>query len=73
MQETATQKSVKGVCTLIRSFKSMRGIEPDEAIRHPPFSDAVAASRSILQEACAAIDRLTGLGRDFAGHMQSFS
>ena len=63
MQETATQKQAKGVCTLICSFKPMRGIEPDEAIRHPPFSDAVAASRFILLEACAAIDRFPVLDR----------
>ena len=73
MYETAIKKIVKGICNLVHSFTPMRGIEPDKAIQPPSFSDEVAASQSILQKACAAIDRFTGLGRGFAGHMLSFS
>ena len=49
-----------------------RDIEPDEDVQPPPFSDEVAASRFILQEANAAIDRFSGFGQGFAGHMLTF-
>ena len=72
MPETATPERVAGVCNLIRSFKPWRDIEPDEDVQPPPFSDEVAASRFILQEANAAIDRFSGFGQGFAGHMLTF-
>ena len=72
MPETATKERVEGVCNLIRSFKPWRDIEPDEDVQPPPFSDQVAASRFILREASTAIDRFTGFGQGFAGHMLTF-
>lgn len=68
----ATAPRVKGVCNLIRSFKPWRDVEPDDDINPPPFSDAVASSRFILNEALASIDRFRGYGQGFAGHMLTF-
>ncbi len=36
------------------------------------FADAAAASRFVLLEASAAIDRFVGFGQGFAGHMLTF-
>lgn len=72
MPELATRERVAGVCNLIRSFKPWRDIEPDPDIQPPPFSDEVAASRFILREASTAIDRFSGFGQGFAGHMLTF-
>ncbi len=70
--ELATTERVEGVCKLIRSFKPWRGIDPDADVQPPPFSDEVAASRFILREASTAIDRFSGFGQGFAGHMLIF-
>jgi len=72
LPDTATPERVEGVCRLIRSFTPWRDIEPDEEIQPPPFSDEVAASRFILNEASDAIDRFVGFGQGFAGHMLTF-
>ncbi|OUX49401.1 MAG: hypothetical protein CBE43_10235 [Rhodopirellula sp. TMED283] len=72
MPELATPERVTGVCNLIRSFTPWRDIAPDKDIQPPPFSDEVAASRFILQEASTAIDRFSGFGQGFAGHMLTF-
>lgn len=72
MPETATPERVDGVCNLIRSFKPWRDIEPDPEVDPPPFTDAAAASRFILRETDAAIDRFVGFGQGFAGHMLTF-
>ncbi len=72
MPETATAERVEGVCKLIASFKPWRDIAPDEAVDPPSFKDDKAASRFILKEASAAIDRFVGFGQGFAGHMLTF-
>lgn len=70
--ELATPERVAGVCNLIRSFKPWRDIAPDPDVQPPPFTDEVAASRFILREASSAIDRFSGFGQGFAGHMLTF-
>ena len=70
--ELATTERVEGICNLIRSFKPWRDIAPDADVQPPPFSDEVAASRFILREASTAIDRFSGFGQGFAGHMLTF-
>ncbi|MCH1438611.1 MAG: hypothetical protein L7W43_03085 [Rubripirellula sp.] len=72
MPELATKERVAGICNLIRSFKPWRDIAPDPDVQPPPFSDEVAASRFILREASEAIDRFSGFGQGFAGHMLTF-
>ncbi len=72
MPATATPQRIDGVCALIRSFTPWRDVEPDPNVDPPPFADAAAASRFILREANAAIDRFVGFGQGFAGHMLTF-
>lgn len=72
MPETATPERVDGVCKLVRSFIPWRDIDPDPELDPPPFTDPKAASRFILQEASASIDRFIGFGQGFAGHMLTF-
>lgn len=72
LPETATPERVDGVCRLIRSFKPWRDVDPDSEVDPPPFTDEQAASRFILKEASAAIDRFVGYGQGFAGHMLTF-
>jgi hypothetical protein len=68
----ATSERIDGVCKLIRSFTPWRDVEPDKDIEPPPFADEIAASRFILREASAAVDRFVGYGQGFAGHMLTF-
>ncbi len=70
--EAATRERVDGVCALIRSFKPWHDIEPDADVDPPPFTEESAASKFVLREASAAIDRFTGFGQGFAGHMLTF-
>lgn len=72
LPEMATPQRVEGVCRLIRAIKPWRDVRPDESIQPPAFADTVAASRFILHEASAAIDRFVGFGQGFAGHMLTF-
>ena len=72
MPSAATPQRIDGVCALIRSFTPWRDIEPDPDVDPPPFADARAASRYILQEALDAVDRFIGFGQGFAGHMLTF-
>lgn len=72
LPETATPDRVEGACRLVRSFKPWRDITPDESVDPPPFAESAAASRYILKEASAAIERFTGFGQGFAGHMLTF-
>ena len=72
LPQTATAERVAGVCNLIRSIKPWRDIAPGEDVDPPSFADTVAASRFILKEASAAIDRFQGFGQGFAGHMLTF-
>ena len=72
MPETATAERVAGVCRLIRAIKPWRDIAQNEDVDPPPFIDSQAASRFILKEASAAIDRFQGFGQGFAGHMLTF-
>ncbi|MGI9470825.1 MAG: hypothetical protein ACR2NZ_04795, partial [Rubripirellula sp.] len=72
MPQTATPQRVDGVCKLIRSFKPWRDVEPDESVDPPPFKEDAAASKFILKEASAAIDRFVGFGQGYAGHMLTF-
>jgi hypothetical protein len=72
MPSAATPQRIDGVCTLIRSFTPWRDIDPDVDIDPPPFADTAAASRFILRETSAAIDRFVGFGQGFAGHMLTF-
>jgi hypothetical protein len=68
----ATPQRIDGVCALIRSFKPWRDVAPDQDVEPPPFADTVAASRFILRETVAAIDRFVGFGQGFTGHMLTF-
>ncbi len=70
--ETATPERVTGVCRLIGLFKPWRDIKPDQEVQPPAFTDEVEASRFVLREASAAIDRFVGFGQGFAGHMLTF-
>ncbi len=72
MPSAATPERIDGVCTLIRSFTPWHDIDPDPDIDPPAFADTAAASRFILREASAAIDRFIGFGQGFAGHMLTF-
>lgn len=72
MPEAATAQRVDGVCNLIRSFKPWRDGPADQDVDPPPFTDDIAASRFILNEASDAIDRFDGFGQGFAGHMLTF-
>ena len=72
MPAAATPERIDGVCKLIRLFTPWRDMEPDEDVDPPPFADAAAASRFVLLEASAAIDRFVGFGQGFAGHMLTF-
>ena len=72
MPGAATAQRIDGVCAMIRSFRPWRDMEPDSKVDPPPFADTVAASRFILREASAAIDRFVGFGQGFAGHMLTF-
>lgn len=58
--------------TLIRCFTPWRDVKPDPDIDPPPFAESAAASKFILREAIAAIDRFAGFGQGFAGHMLTF-
>jgi hypothetical protein len=72
MPDAATPQRIDGVCALIRSMTPWRDIDPDPDVDPPEFADTVAASRFILREANAAIDRFLGFGQGFAGHMLTF-
>jgi hypothetical protein len=72
MPDAATPQRIDGVSKLIRSFTPWRDVEPDSGVNPPPFADAVSASRFILREASAAIDRFVGFGQGYAGHMLTF-
>jgi hypothetical protein len=68
----ATPQRIDGVCRLIRSFTPWRDVQPDADVDPPPFAETAAASKFILGEADAAIDRFIGFGQGFAGHMLTF-
>ncbi|MGB7933374.1 MAG: hypothetical protein WCH04_14300 [Gammaproteobacteria bacterium] len=72
MPEAATPARIEGVCKLIRMLTPWRDVEPDPEVVPPPFEDTAAASRFVLREACDAIDRFTGFGQGYAGHMLTF-
>jgi hypothetical protein len=72
LPSAATPQRIEGVCKLIRSFKPRQDVEPDADVNLPPFSDGPAASAFILREASAAVDRWTGFGQGFSGHMLTF-
>ena len=72
LPSAATPERIDGVCRLIRSFTPWRDVEPDAKVDPPPFKESEAASRFILKEALASIDRFIGFGQGFAGHMLTF-
>jgi hypothetical protein len=72
LPEAATAQRIDGVCALIRSLTPWRDIEPAPDVDPPPFVETVEASRFILREASAAVDRFIGFGQGFAGHMLTF-
>ncbi len=72
LPSAATPQRIDGVCALIRSFTPWRDVEPDEDVDPPPFTDQATASKYILRETSAAIDRFIGFGQGFAGHMLTF-
>lgn len=72
LPELATSRRIDGACALIRSFTPWRDVEPDPDVDPPPFAETAAASRFILREAIAAMDRFVGFGQGFAGHMLTF-
>lgn len=73
LPEAATPNRIEGVCKLIRAIKPWRDdVKPAEDANPPAFSDATAAAAFVLREASAAIDKWTGYGQGFAGHMLTF-
>lgn len=72
LPSAATPERIEGVCKLIRAIKPWRDVEPDPEINPPAFTDGPAASRFVLQEASAAVERFQGFGQGFAGHMLTF-
>ena len=72
MPEAATPERIDGVCKMIRMFTPWRDEDPDEEVKPPTFADLAAASRFILKETSAAIDRFIKFGQGFAGHMLTF-
>ncbi len=72
LPSATTPERIEGVCQLIRAIKPWRDEEPDAAIEPPAFSDGAAASRFVLEEASAAVDRYRGFGQGFSGHMLTF-
>ena len=67
MPSAATPERIDGVCALIRAITPWHDVEPDPGVDPPPFAESAAASRFILREASAAIDRFVGFGQGFAG------
>jgi hypothetical protein len=72
LPSAATPQRIDGVCKLIRAMKPWRDIEPDTDVDPPPFTDSAAASKFILREAIAAVDRFKGFGQGFTGHLLTF-
>ncbi len=72
LPSAATPERIEGVCKLIRDIKPWRDEAPDPEIDPPAFTDAAAASRFVLHEASAAVDRFKGFGQGFSGHMLTF-
>lgn len=72
LPSAATPERIEGVCQMIRSFTPWRDEDPDPEIDPPKFTDEAAASRFVLEEASAAVDRFSGFGQGFAGHMLTF-
>lgn len=72
LPSAATPRRIEGVCAMIRAFTPWRDVEPDADVNPPPFEDAPAASKFILREASAAINRFIGFGQGYAGHMLTF-
>jgi len=72
LPDAATPARIDGVCRLMRAFQPRRDVEPDADVDPPPFAESEAASRFVLREANAAIDRFVGFGQGFAGHMLTF-
>lgn len=68
----ATPERIDGVCKLIRSFTPWHDIEPDGDVDPPAFTETAAASKYVLREASAAVDRFIGFGQGFTGHMLTF-
>ncbi len=55
-----------------RAIQPWRDVEPDPAIQPPAFTATADASRFVLREASAAVDRFRGFGQGYAGHMLTF-
>ncbi len=72
LPEAATPERIEGVCKLIRAIKPWRDVDPDPEVHLPDFTDSEAASRFVLEEASAAVDRFRGYGQGFSGHMLTF-
>lgn len=73
LPSAATPQRINGVCRLIRAIKPWHDdITPDPDVNPPAFTDGPAASAFVLREASAAIDKWTGYGQGFAGHMLTF-
>ena len=73
LPELATPQRIDGVCQLIRAIRPWRdAVQPAEDVNPPLFSDGSAAAAFVLREASAAIDRWTGFGQGFSGHLLTF-
>lgn len=72
LPSAATPERIDGVCRLIGSFTPWRDVKPDAKVDPPPFKESQAASRFILKEALASVDRFVGFGQGYAGHMLTF-
>ena len=68
----ATPQRIDGVCRMIRSFMACRDDPPEPDVDPPAFEDSEPASRFILREAIAAVDKFAGFGQGYAGHLLTF-
>ena len=72
LPEAATPERIEGVCQLVRAMTPWRDMDPDPEISPPDFTDGAAASRFVLEEASAAVNRFRSYGQGFAGNMLTF-
>lgn len=72
LPSAATPQRIDGVCKLISSIKPWRDVDPNPEVNPPPFSNGAAASAFVLREASAAVNRWSGYGQGFTGHMLTF-
>ncbi|MCB1225490.1 MAG: hypothetical protein KDK99_06745, partial [Verrucomicrobiales bacterium] len=72
LPRAATPERVAGIAKLIRAMTPWRDEAADPDLEIPPFTQTAAASRFVLAEASAAVERFKDYGQGFAGHMLTF-